>query len=173
MEPILAASQPVVTFQAYMAMNEAQRRPYDLLYADKVVAIIMTDGCSFGSLKNWLAQNQLIPGRPAYTSSSNELMDMMNSGSFAIDVIKQKPKKGKKKGGYETLGAIIESVDESSPVDTPSVECDPTADDDDPEREDSSSLDASVFSVDGESNVSSELEETNSSPDGRKPWNKY
>ena len=98
MEPNLAASQPVVTLQAYMAMNEAQRSPYDLLYADKVVAIIMTDGCSFGRLINWLAQNQLIPGRPAYTSSSNELMDMMNSGSFAIDVIKQKqkPKKGKK-----------------------------------------------------------------------------
>ena len=55
MEPILAASQPVVTLQAYVAMNEAQRRPYDLLYADKVVAIIMTDGCSFGRLKNWLA----------------------------------------------------------------------------------------------------------------------
>ena len=34
MEPILAASQPVVTLQAYMAMNEAQRRPYNLLYAD-------------------------------------------------------------------------------------------------------------------------------------------
>ena len=62
MEPILAASQPVVTLQEYVAMNEAQRRPYDLLYADKVVAVIMTDGYSFGSLKNWLAQNQLIPG---------------------------------------------------------------------------------------------------------------
>ena len=94
-------------------------------------------------------------------------MDIMNSGSFAIDAIKQRPKKGKKKGGDETLGAIIESTDESSPADTPSVECDPTADDDDPESEDSSSLDASVFSVDEESNVSSELEDIYSSPDGR------
>ena len=121
-EPILAASQPVVILQGYVGMNEIARRPYDLLYAGKVVSVIMTDGCSFGSLKSWLAQNQLIPGRPAYTSSSNELMDMMNSGSFPIDASKQKPKKGKKKGGDETIGAIIESVDESSPVDAPSVE---------------------------------------------------
>ena len=140
MKPILAAANPAVTLPAYVAMNEAQRKPYDLLYADKVVAIIMTDGCSFGSLKNWLAQNQLIPGRPAYTSSSNQLMNMMNSGSFAIDAIKQRPKKGKKKGGDKTLGAIIESTDESSPDNTSSGECDPTvdaeydptADDDDP-----------------------------------------
>ena len=55
MKPILAASQPVVTLQDYVGMNEAARRPYDLLHADKVVSIIMTDGCSFGSLKKWLA----------------------------------------------------------------------------------------------------------------------
>ena len=82
------------------------------MYADKVVSVITIDGCSFGSLKNWLAQNQLIPGRPAYTSSSNDLIDMMNSGSFPIDANKQKPKKGKKKGDDETIGAIIDSVDE-------------------------------------------------------------
>ena len=90
----------------------------------------------------------------------------MNSGSFPIDENKQKQKKGKKKGGDETVGAIIESVDESNSIDTPSVECDLTADDD-PESEDSSSLDASVFSVDEESNVSSELEDASSSPDGQ------
>ena len=44
MEPILATAQSAVTLQAYVVMNEAQRRPYDLLYADKVVAIIMTNG---------------------------------------------------------------------------------------------------------------------------------
>ena len=71
MEPILAAANPAVTLPSYVAMNEVQRRPYDLLYADKIVTIIMTDGCSYGSLKNWLAQNQLVPGRPAYTTSSN------------------------------------------------------------------------------------------------------
>ena len=75
-------------------------------------------------------------------------------------------KKGKKKGNDKTVGAIIESVDESNPIDTSSVECDPTADDD-PESEDSNSLDASIFSVDEESNVSSELEDVSSSPDGQ------
>ena len=152
MEPILAALQPVVTLQVYVGMNEAARRPHDLLYADKVVSVIMIDGCSFGSLKKWLAQNQLIPVGQAYTTSSNELVDMMNSGSFAPDASKQKQKKGKKKVDDETVGAIIESVGESSPVDTPSVECDPTVDDD-PESEDSSSLDASVFSVHEESHT--------------------
>ena len=97
-------------------MNEAARCPFDLLYADKVVSVIMIDGCSFSILTNWLAQTKLIPGRPAYTPSSNDLIDMMNSGSLPIDANKQKPKKGKKKGGDETIGAIIKSVDD--PIDT-------------------------------------------------------
>ena len=98
MESILAAAQPAVTLQACVAMNEAQRRPYDLLYADKVVAIIMTNGRSYGSLKKWLAQNQLIPGAQAYTTASNDLVDMINSGTFVLDASKRKQKKRKKKG---------------------------------------------------------------------------
>ena len=78
MEPMLAASQPVVTLQVCVGMNEAARRPHELLYADKVVSVIMTDGCSFGSLKKWLAQNQLIPGAQVCTMVSNELVDMIN-----------------------------------------------------------------------------------------------
>ena len=68
MEPILAAAQPVVTLQVYVGMNEAARRPYDLLYTDLDVTIIMTDGCSYSNLKKWLAQNQLITGAQAYNS---------------------------------------------------------------------------------------------------------
>ena len=49
MEPILAASQPVVTLQAYVALNEAQRRQYDMLYADKVVSVIMTDAVALAA----------------------------------------------------------------------------------------------------------------------------
>ena len=75
MEPILATAQPMVTLQAYIRMNEAVRRPYALLYTDMIVTIIMTKGCSYGSLKKWLAQNQLIPGAQAYTTVSNELVD--------------------------------------------------------------------------------------------------
>ena len=80
MEPILAAAQPVVTLQAYVAMNEATRRPCDLLYADLVVTIIMTNGCNYGSLKKWMAQDQLIPGAQACTTTSNELVDVINTG---------------------------------------------------------------------------------------------
>ena len=88
MEPILATVQPVATLQAYVGTNEAARRPYDLLYTDLIVTIIMTDGCSYGSLKKWLAQKQLIAGAQAYTSISNELVDMINTGTFPLDVSK-------------------------------------------------------------------------------------
>ena len=44
MEPILATAQPAVTLQVYVAMNEAARRQYDLLYTDLVVTIVMTNG---------------------------------------------------------------------------------------------------------------------------------
>ena len=49
-------------------------------------------------MKKWLAQNQLIPGAQAYTTVSNELVDMINTGTFPPDANKQIQKKGKKKG---------------------------------------------------------------------------
>ena len=73
-------------------MNETVRQPYDLLYIDLIVTIIMTKGCSYGSLKKWLAQNQLIPGAQVYTTVSNELVDMINTGTFPLDASKQKQK---------------------------------------------------------------------------------
>ena len=51
MEPILAAAQPVVTLQNYVGMDEAARRPHDLLYTDLIVTISMIKGCNYGSLK--------------------------------------------------------------------------------------------------------------------------
>ena len=55
MEPILAAAQPVVTLQTYVGMDEVARLPYDLLYTDLIVTIIMIKGCNYGSLRKWLA----------------------------------------------------------------------------------------------------------------------
>ena len=49
MEPILAAAQPVVTLQAYVGMNEAEKRPYSLLYTDLVVTIIMTNSVAMAA----------------------------------------------------------------------------------------------------------------------------
>ena len=89
-EPILAAAQPVASLQAYVGMNEAAKQPYDVLYTALIVTIIMTKGCSYGSLNKWLAQNQLIPGAQAYTTVLNELVDMINTGTFPHDASKQK-----------------------------------------------------------------------------------
>ena len=44
MEPILATTQLAITLQAYVRMNEVIRCPYDILYTDLIVTIIMTKG---------------------------------------------------------------------------------------------------------------------------------
>ena len=93
MEPILAAAQPAVTLQAYVGMDEVAQYPHDLLYTNLIVTIIMMKGCNYGSLKKWLAQNQMIPGAQAYTTVSNELVDMINIGTFPPDASKQNQKR--------------------------------------------------------------------------------
>ena len=103
----------------------------------------MTKGCSYDSLKKWLAQNQLISSAQAYTTVSNELVDMINTGTFLPEANKQKQKKDKKKGDGETVGAIVEVDEEPSPADTLPVEYEPT-DSEDSDSEDYDSLDASV-----------------------------
>ena len=81
MESILAAPLPgATTLQAYVGMNAAAQRSYDILYMNLTVTIIKTKGCSYSSLRKWLAQNQMIPGAQAYTTKSNKLVDMINSG---------------------------------------------------------------------------------------------
>ena len=107
-EDILAAPAPgPTTLQAYVGMNAATRRPYDVLYMDLIVTIIMTKNCGYNSLRKWLAQNQMIPGAQAYTTKSNELVEMMNSGSFEPDPFKPKNSrrancdKKKKKGNRQ------------------------------------------------------------------------
>ena len=56
MEPILAAPLPsATTLQAYVGMNAAARRPYDIFHMDLIVIIIMTKGCSYSSLRKRLA----------------------------------------------------------------------------------------------------------------------
>ena len=117
-EPILAAAQPIVTLQAYVGTDEVACRPHDILYTDLIVTIVITKGCNYGSLKKWLAHNQMIPGAQAYTTVSNELVDIINTGIFSPDANKQKQKRGKKKGDEETVGAITEADEGSSPTNT-------------------------------------------------------
>ena len=99
----------------------------------------------------------MIAGAQAYTSISNELVDMINTGTFPLDVGKQKQKKGKTKGDEEAVGAIVEVGEEPSPDDTLHVEYEPT-NSEDSDSEDSDSIDASVSSAGEESHTSSESE---------------
>ena len=146
-------------------MDEAARRPHDLLYTDLIVTIIITKGCNYGSLKKWLVQNQLIPGAQAYTTVSNELVHIISTGTFP-PASKQKQKKGKKKGDKETVEAIIEVCKESSPADTLPIEYEPT-DSVEQDSEDSNLLDAADSSNCEESDSSSKSEASNEAPDAQ------
>ena len=48
-EPILTDARE--TLVSYLAMNVANRSPYDILYKDYVVTIIMTKNCGYESLR--------------------------------------------------------------------------------------------------------------------------
>ena len=80
MEDIMVALLPGVTIlQAYTGMKATARRPYDILYMNLIMTIIMTKNYNYNSLRKWLAQNKMIPGTQAYTTKSNELVEMTNS----------------------------------------------------------------------------------------------
>ena len=69
LEDILAApATGSISLQAYVGMNAVARHPYDILYMDLIVIIIMAKNCAYNSLRKWLAQNQMIPGAQAYTT---------------------------------------------------------------------------------------------------------
>ena len=109
MRPILAADRPPIALASYVEMNEVDCRPYDLLFEDTIVSIILTRSCNFDSLRTWLAQNHLIPGSQAYTTVSNEVVDMINTGNFPRNP-PYNPKKNKSKK-EEIIGAIIQDTD--------------------------------------------------------------
>ena len=77
MEPILThAGETLVT---YLGMDAAMQRPYDTLYKDIIVTIIMTKNCGYSSIRKWLAQQYTGPNGQVYPTSSNDLLKMMNS----------------------------------------------------------------------------------------------
>ena len=91
MEPILTDTGE--TLLTYLAMNAANRSPYDILYKDLVVTIIMTKNCGYDSLRKWLSKQHMGPHGQAYPTSFNELVEMMNSGNFEPDPYKSKSKR--------------------------------------------------------------------------------
>ena len=69
----------------------------------------------------------MINGAPAYTTVSNELVDMINTRIFPPDSNKQKLKRNKKnKSDEEIVGVIIKVDEESSPTDTLPIESEST-----------------------------------------------
>ena len=49
------------TLVTYLGMDAATQSPYDPLYKDMVVTIIMTKNCEYDSIKKWLAQQYMGP----------------------------------------------------------------------------------------------------------------
>ena len=67
MANILAAPFPgPIILHTYVGLDAAARRPYDTLYMDLIATNIMTKNFEYGSLRKWLAQNQMGPGGQAY-----------------------------------------------------------------------------------------------------------
>ena len=53
----------------------------------------MTKNCGYGSIRKWLAQQYTSPNGQAYPISSNDLVEMMNSGSLEPDSFKSRSKR--------------------------------------------------------------------------------
>ena len=113
MEPFLTDAGETLT--TYLAMDVVYRSPFDTLYKDFIVTIIMTKNCGYASLKKWLSQQHMAPQGLAYPTSSNELVEMMNSNNFEPDTFKSKSKRNNRRKNKnkddkeeETVGAIIE-----------------------------------------------------------------
>ena len=85
------------TLVTYIVMDAANRSPCDILYKDYIVTIIMTKNCGYESLRKQLSQQHMAPQGLAYPTSSNELVEMMNSGNFEPDSYKSKSKQNNRK----------------------------------------------------------------------------
>ena len=136
MEPILTdAGETLVT---YLGIDAAHRSPYDTLYKDQIVTIIMTKNCGYESLRKWLSQQHMDPQGLAYPTLSNKLVEMINSGNFDPDLYKSKSKqnnhtnnknKNKDDKEEETVGAIVEPTELFA--DAPPIDPSPTEQDSD------------------------------------------
>ena len=93
MGPFLTANGE--TLETYFGMNPAQQAPYEALYEDMIVTIIMLKNCGYDSIRKWLSKQHMGPNAQAYPTVSVELVDMMNSGNFEADQIKPADKKNK------------------------------------------------------------------------------
>merc|ERR1711865_1282862 len=121
MELVLDSVQPVIILAQYFVLAPANKRPYEVLYEDAIVAIIITKGCMYSSLREWLAQQEM-SGNSAYLLQSNELVEMINSGNFAPDPpwVHKNQKNKNKSNNEETVGAVITHETETDSEDSES-----------------------------------------------------
>ena len=70
-------------------MVPANQLPYETLYEDMVITIVMIKNCGYELIQRWLLKQHMGPNAQAYPTVSVELVDMMNSGNFEAD----KPKR--------------------------------------------------------------------------------
>ena len=54
------------TLATYFAMTPAQQAPYDSLYKDMIVTVIMLKNCGYDTLRTWLSQQYMGPAAQAY-----------------------------------------------------------------------------------------------------------
>ena len=136
MEPLLVVDGE--TLESYFGMVPADQLPYEALYEDMVVTIIMIKNCGYGLIQRWLLQQHMGPNAQAYPTVLVKLVDMMNSGNFEADKPKRASNNNKNKNKYknknkdknkeeETVGAIVGQAEKNT--DTPSS--DPESSDDD------------------------------------------
>ena len=137
MIPFLTANGQ--TLATYFAMTPAQQAPYDILYKDMIVTVIMVKNCGYESVRAFLSQQFMSPAAHPYPTVSNNLVDMLNSEHFPPDAFK--PVNGKNKNRNrnrnknkkddkddELVGAIVQPQ-ETGPA-APNEEPEPSDDDD-------------------------------------------
>ena len=121
MEPILAGTgaAPAETIATYMAMDLETRKPFDLVYKDRVVGLLMVKGNKYTSMRRHLMQAQLQPGvECVYPIGGNATAEMMDNGAW----IEDKKTAPRKPGGPNpnpnpsptggTVGAIVQPIEE-------------------------------------------------------------
>ena len=115
--------------------------------------------CGYDNLRKWLAQHHMGPNGQAYPTSSNDLVEMMNSGPFQTDSFKPRSKrfnrnkknKKKEEKDEEIVGAIVEPIPNTPTTDEP----DP-AEDEVPDSDNDESIDNNLDALSKGDNSSEE-----------------
>ena len=95
-------------------MTPAQQAPYNNLYKDMVVTVIMLKNYGYDTLRTWLSKQYMGPAAQAYPTVSTELMDMMNSGNFKPNPFKLVTTKNKNRNKNMTWHLCRDTMDKNT-----------------------------------------------------------